>query len=84
MKQLSTTKEVIAALGSQAVQEMFGVGVTAVSNWRVNGLFPGYTALSMKEALNAAGFDAPADLWKSSVKSSKRQPSRDAVTGAAQ
>jgi hypothetical protein len=82
VRRLSTAREVVAAFGAKKLQEMFGVGVTAVSNWRVNGLFPGYTALSMKEALNAAGFDAPSDLWKSSVKSSKRSPLREAAEAA--
>jgi hypothetical protein len=87
MKQLTTTRDVITALGGDdAVGRMFGVGKTAVSNWRCTSRFPGYTALAMKEALVEKGFDAPADLWRSEIaKPAKRSgQGRASAIGAAQ
>lgn len=57
--------EVIDALGgNKAVAEMFGVGVSAVSNWRSWNKFPPRLHLRVLRECEARGLDfdpAPAD-----------------------
>lgn len=66
--ELTTTKEVITALGgSAAVAEITGRRLNAVSNWRKFSTFPSNTYTTMQAALIAKGKSAPDALWGMSV-----------------
>lgn len=64
MEELSTTSEVMDALGGNAaVAELTGSKTKAVWNWRGFDTFPSNTYVAMTEALLAKGKSAPASLW---------------------
>jgi len=64
MEELSTTSEVMDALGGNlAVAELTGSKPKAVWNWRGFETFPSNTYVAMTEALLAKGKTAPASLW---------------------
>lgn len=64
MEELSTTSEVMDALGGNvAVAEITGSKPKAVWNWRKSETFPSKTYVAMSEALLAKGKSAPAALW---------------------
>lgn len=64
MEELSTTSEVMDALGGNTpVAQLTGSKPTAVSNWRKSETFPSKTYLAMTDALFAKGKTAPASLW---------------------
>ena len=62
--QLSTTSEVVKALGGiAAVAEMTGSSYNAACNWQAFPNFPPKTYLVLSRALRARGYSAPASLW---------------------
>lgn len=64
MQELSTTSEVMDALGgNDAVADVTGSKPKAVWNWRKAGTFPSNTYVAIAAALEAKGFTAPASLW---------------------
>jgi hypothetical protein len=64
MQELSTTSEVMDALGGNAsVVAITSSNPKAVWNWRVSKTFPANTYVAMTEALRAIGKTAPASLW---------------------
>lgn len=64
MEELSTTSEVMDALGGYlAVAEITQSKPKAASNWSRFETFPSNTYLAMTEALLAKGKTAPASLW---------------------
>jgi hypothetical protein len=64
MTELSTTSEVIIALGGNGpVAELTSSTPKAVSNWRGFETFPSNTYVAMTEALREQGKTAPASLW---------------------
>jgi len=64
MEELSTTSEVLDALGGNvAVAELTGSKPKAVWNWRGFETFPSNTYVAMTEALLAKGKTAPSSLW---------------------
>jgi hypothetical protein len=64
MQELSTTSEVLDALGgNSAVAEITGSTTKAVWNWRGFETFPSNTYVAMIGALHAIGKTAPASLW---------------------
>jgi len=64
MEELSTTSEVLDALGGNgAVAEITGSTTKAVWNWRGFNTFPSNTYVAMTDALRAIGKTAPASLW---------------------
>jgi len=64
MEQLTTTSEVLDALGGNAaVAELTSSTGKAVWNWRGFETFPSNTYVAMIEALRAKGKTAPASLW---------------------
>lgn len=76
MQELSTTSEVMEALGGKhAVAELTGYPSKAVWNWSKR--FPAKTYMVLSGALQAKGLAAPPSLWGMKV----AQPSR--VNGAA-
>lgn len=63
-ERLTTTKEVIAALGGlNSVAEITGSSYKAVSNWGGFDTFPARHFLVMTAALRKRGKSAPASLW---------------------
>jgi hypothetical protein len=85
MIQLSTTSEVIEALGgTSAVAALFGCGVRAVGNWRCAGIFPLHTYHEMMPLLLAKGMSAPRSLWRFERKPRTRRASALLAEGAAQ
>ena len=61
---LSSVPDVIAALGGpDALSNLTGRGVRAVSMWKVRGKFASETYAVMIEALRERGLDAPRSLW---------------------
>lgn len=64
MEELSTTSDVLDALGGNAaVADLTGSKAKAVWNWRKFETFPSNTYVAMKQALLAKGKTAPASLW---------------------
>ena len=64
MQVLSTTSDVIAALGgTRAVADLTHRTYNAAYNWRYFDAFPSNTFLVMQAALRAKNIDAPASLW---------------------
>ncbi|WP_213287545.1 hypothetical protein [Bradyrhizobium sp. sGM-13] len=64
MDELSTTSEVIDALGGNAaVAKITGSTVKAVWNWRGFETFPSNTYVALTDALRAIGKTAPPSLW---------------------
>lgn len=64
MEELSTTSEVMDALGGNAaVAELTGSTSKAVWNWRGFETFPSNTYVAMIGALRARDKTAPASLW---------------------
>jgi len=62
--QLSTTREVVAALGGvSAVAKLTERKYPAAWHWPRSETFPANTFKTMTEALAAKGFTAPAALW---------------------
>lgn len=69
MRTLSTTSEVIDALGGTAeVARLTGRKLNAASNWHQFQTFPPDTFLTMQEALSDIGIKAPAWLWRQAPK----------------
>jgi DNA-binding transcriptional regulator Cro len=57
--------EVIAFFGGdQAVADLVGVSLQAVSNWRAAGLFPSDLYAMMQDELRAKRKSAPRSLWR--------------------
>jgi hypothetical protein len=64
MDQLSTTREVMEALGgTSAVAKLTGRTYPAAFNWLDFKTFPSNTYVAMTTALAAQGKTAPASLW---------------------
>lgn len=64
IRQLSSTEEVIAALGGkQAVMTLTGRSWSAVWNWENRKSFPANTYAVLKPALESTGATAPDSLW---------------------
>jgi hypothetical protein len=64
MDQLSTTVEVIEALGgTTAVAALTGRTYPAAFNWRGATRFPANTYITITRALEAKGKTAPPSLW---------------------
>jgi len=64
MEELSTTAEVVDALGGYlAVAEITQSKPKAASNWPRFDTFPANTYLALTKALLAKGKTAPASLW---------------------
>ncbi|MGE0278443.1 MAG: hypothetical protein AB7R40_23855 [Nitrospiraceae bacterium] len=64
MDQLSTTREVMEALGgTSAVAKLTGRTYAAAFNWLDFKTFPSNTYVAMTEALAAKGKTASASLW---------------------
>lgn len=64
-KVLETTEAVIEAVGGPAkAAEITGRKYSAAWNWKKAETFPSNTYLSLKAALHASGYDAPASLWR--------------------
>lgn len=64
METLSTTVDVIEALGgTSVVAELTGRTYPAAFNWRRFDKFPANTFVVMNRALAAKGKSAPASLW---------------------
>lgn len=64
MDQLTTTREVMEALGgTSAVAKMTGRTYAAAFNWLDFKTFPTNTYLVLTEALREKGYTAPASLW---------------------
>ena len=64
-EQLSTAKEVIAALnGSTAVGRLVGRSPQSASNWGAANRFPAKTFPVLTEALAERGYTAPPSLWQ--------------------
>lgn len=66
MQELTTTSEVIDALGgNRPVRALTGrTQDSAVSNWRAFGVFPPDTFVVMTSALARKGCKAPVGLWQ--------------------
>lgn len=66
MHQLSSTEEVIRALGGNGpVATLCNRDSKTISNWKLRrATFPPSTYLTLQNALAAKGFSAPASLWK--------------------
>jgi hypothetical protein len=65
MQKLSTTDEVIDALGGNIpVAALTSATNKAVSNWRSYGTFPANTYVALTRALRAAKKTAPDSLWR--------------------
>lgn len=65
MSHLTTTNEVIDALGGLAiVAEITGRKTGAAWNWQKFETFPADTFLAMTTALAERGHDAPPSLWR--------------------
>jgi hypothetical protein len=67
MKTLRTAREVIAALGGNAIAaHITGRGYTAASNWGVSNSFPPNTCELMTAELRSIGCvaDKAANLWQ--------------------
>mgnify|MGYP006267170909 CR=1 FL=1 len=62
--ELQSVSEVIHALGgTKAAAHICGVGVNAVSNWRVRGAFPAHTFPRISSELLKRGAAAKFGLW---------------------
>lgn len=64
MDQLSTTREVMDALGgTSAVAKLTGRTYSAAFNWLILKTFPANTYVALTDALAEKGKTAPASLW---------------------
>lgn len=64
LRELTTTAEVMAALGGIApVAALTGRKYGAAFNWKGFPKFPADTFVVMQAALRAAGYSAPDSLW---------------------
>jgi hypothetical protein len=72
-KRLSTTVDVIAALGGiQAVADLTARKYTAAHNWKKAGRFPANTYVALTRELGRLGLTAPDSLWDQAVADNKR------------
>jgi hypothetical protein len=63
LKELTNTRDIIAALGgNQPVAELTGKKTQHVTNWKSDG-FPAETFLILKDALAKLGYRASPELW---------------------
>ena len=77
MEELTTTSEVMDALGGNTVvAELTGSKIKAVWNWRGFETFPSNTYVAMTNALLAKGKTAPDSLWGMKLPTS--EPEREA------
>ncbi len=64
-EQITTTTDVISALGgTQAIQDLLGVGQQAISHWRTQNRFPPHTFVTVQAALMKRGLSADVSLWR--------------------
>jgi hypothetical protein len=64
MQQLSSSKDVVDALGGiAAVAAMTGRGYSAIAMWRMSGVMPANTYVLLKKELRSRGLSAPDSLW---------------------
>ena len=84
MTKLSTTREVISALGGPTdLAAALGFKVQRVSNWNGWDFFPANTFIPIQALLAERGFSAPPSLWGPLVAELRGDPSRPAEGAAA-
>ena len=81
---MTTASELADALGRKNIADALGVGLTAVSNAVVRGIFPSSWFLVMRELAENAGVSCPPGLFKMRVHNSPNVDRAPIVQGAAE